>query len=141
MTSSVWEAIEAINSMAQLHAGLSPSSCSHLQSFLKETLTFWHKIVKERLTRSPTPHPFYTVALLPFYILCMNCNFFLILCSDLEKVLAHLHWPIISPPAQSLSSTVNNQEVYAQLELLISQLLALQTSYPFISSLHTSCAL
>lgn len=98
MTSSVWEAIEAINSMAQLHAGLSPSSCSHLQSFLKETLTFWHKIVKERLT------------------------------SDLEKVLAHLHWPIISPPAQSLSSTVNNQEVYAQLELLISQLLALQTS-------------
>lgn len=54
----------------------------------------------------------------------------LLLCSDLEKVLALLHWPIISPPAQSLSPSATSQEVHSQLELLVSQLLALQTSYP-----------
>lgn len=54
MTSSVWEAIESIDSMAKLDAGLSSSSCSHLRSFLRETLSFWHKIVKERLTRLAT---------------------------------------------------------------------------------------
>lgn len=54
MTSSVWEAIEAIDSMAKLDAGLSSSSCFHLRRFLRETLSFWHKIVKERLTRWST---------------------------------------------------------------------------------------
>lgn len=51
MTSSVWEAIGAINDLAALDAGLKHSGCSHLQAFLRETLTFWHKILKDRLTR------------------------------------------------------------------------------------------
>lgn len=57
MTSSVWEAISAINSMAALHTGIQQSGCSHLQAFLRDTLTFWHKIVKERLTRWARPRP------------------------------------------------------------------------------------
>lgn len=51
MTSSVWEAIRAVDSMAALDAGLSESGCSHLQDFLRETLFFWHKIIKDRLAR------------------------------------------------------------------------------------------
>lgn len=51
MTSSVWEAIRAIDSMAALDAGLIQSGCSHLRHFLQETLNFWHKILKDRLTR------------------------------------------------------------------------------------------
>uniref|UniRef100_A0A8C3A365 RAD50 interactor 1 n=1 Tax=Cyclopterus lumpus TaxID=8103 RepID=A0A8C3A365_CYCLU len=100
MTSSVWEAIRAVDKMAALDAGLSQSRCSHLQDFLRETLHFWHKIIKDRLA------------------------------SDFEKVLTQLHWPIISPPTQSLTPTVNGQEISSQLELLVTQLLALQTSYP-----------
>uniref|UniRef100_A0A8D3CE77 RAD50-interacting protein 1 n=1 Tax=Scophthalmus maximus TaxID=52904 RepID=A0A8D3CE77_SCOMX len=50
--------------------------------------------------------------------------------SDFEKVLTQLHWPIISPPTQSLTPTANCQEIGSQLELLVTQLLALQTSYP-----------
>uniref|UniRef100_A0A8D2ZJ65 RAD50-interacting protein 1 n=1 Tax=Scophthalmus maximus TaxID=52904 RepID=A0A8D2ZJ65_SCOMX len=49
MTSSVWEAIRAVDSMAVLDAGLNQSGCSHLQDFLRETLHFWHKIIKDRL--------------------------------------------------------------------------------------------
>uniref|UniRef100_A0A4W6EMK5 RAD50-interacting protein 1 n=1 Tax=Lates calcarifer TaxID=8187 RepID=A0A4W6EMK5_LATCA len=48
--------------------------------------------------------------------------------SDFEKVLTQLHWPIISPPTQSLTPTANCQEISSQLELLVTQLLALQTS-------------
>ena len=51
MTSSVREAIRAIDNLAALHTGLNQSGCSHLQDFLRETLNFWHRIVKERLTR------------------------------------------------------------------------------------------
>ncbi|XP_071358097.1 RAD50-interacting protein 1 [Trachinotus anak] len=103
MTSSVWEAIRAVDSMAALDAGLNQSGCSHLQDFLRETLHFWHKIIKDRLA------------------------------SDFEKVLTQLHWPIISPPTQSLTPTANGQEINSQLELLVTQLLALQTSDDLIS--------
>ncbi|XP_076023482.1 RAD50-interacting protein 1 [Genypterus blacodes] len=103
MTSSVWEAIRAVDTMAALHAGLNQSGCSHLQHFLRETLHFWHKIIKDRLT------------------------------SDFEKVLTLLHWPILSPPAQSLTPAANAQEIHSQLELLVTQLLALQTSDDLIS--------
>uniref|UniRef100_A0A7N6ACX4 RAD50-interacting protein 1 n=1 Tax=Anabas testudineus TaxID=64144 RepID=A0A7N6ACX4_ANATE len=100
MTSSVWEAIRAVDSMAALDAGLSQSGCSHLQDFLRETLHFWHKIIKDRLA------------------------------NDFEKILTQLHWPIISPPTQSLTPAANSQEISSQLDLLVTQLLALQTSYP-----------
>uniref|UniRef100_A0A3Q3W873 RAD50-interacting protein 1 n=1 Tax=Mola mola TaxID=94237 RepID=A0A3Q3W873_MOLML len=103
MTSSVQEAIRAIDNLAALHAGLNQSGCSHLQDFLCETLNFWHRIVKERLT------------------------------SDFEKVLTQLHWPIIHP-THSLTPAANNQEINCQLELLVTQLLALQTSYPLVST-------
>ncbi|XP_034719806.1 RAD50-interacting protein 1 [Etheostoma cragini] len=103
MTSSVWEAIRAVDSMAALAAGLNQSGCSHLKDFLRETLHFWHKIIKDRLA------------------------------SDFEKVLTQLHWPIISPPTQSLTPTANAQEINSQLELLVTQLLALQTSDDLIS--------
>ncbi|XP_045928088.1 RAD50-interacting protein 1 isoform X1 [Micropterus dolomieu] len=103
MTSSVWEAIRAVDSMAVLDAGLNQSGCSHLQDFLRETLHFWHKIIKDRLA------------------------------SDFEKVLTQLHWPIISPPTQSLTPVANCQEINSQLELLVPQLLALQTSDDLVS--------
>lgn len=59
MTSSVWEAIRAVDSMAALDTGLNQSGCSHLQDFLRETLHFWHKIIKDRLTgytSTQSPH-------------------------------------------------------------------------------------
>lgn len=51
MTGSVWEAIGAVDRMGAVHARLRASGCSHLQDFLQETLAFWHKIVKDRLSR------------------------------------------------------------------------------------------
>ncbi|KAI4876051.1 hypothetical protein NFI96_030100 [Prochilodus magdalenae] len=103
MTNSVWEAIEAVGSMASLDMGLKESGCTHLRAFLRETLHFWHKILKDKLT------------------------------SDFEEVLTQLHWPIVSPPTQSLSPPANAQELSSQLELLVSQLLSLQTSDDLIS--------
>nr|XP_020494420.1 RAD50-interacting protein 1 [Labrus bergylta] len=103
MTSSVWEAIRAVDSMAGLDAGLNESGCIYLRDFVRKTLLFWHKIIKDRLS------------------------------SDFEKVLTQLHWPIISPPTQSLTPTANGQEIHSQLELLVTQLLALQTSDDLIS--------
>ncbi|KAA0721042.1 RAD50-interacting protein 1 RAD50 interactor 1 [Triplophysa tibetana] len=99
MTNSVSEAVVAIDGMASLDMGLRESGCTHLQSFLRETLRFWHKILKDKLT------------------------------SDFEEVLTQLHWPFISPPTQSLSPPANAQELNSQLDLLVSQLLSLQTSY------------
>ncbi|XP_034019344.1 RAD50-interacting protein 1 isoform X2 [Thalassophryne amazonica] len=108
ITSSVWEAIKAVDSMAALDAGLKQSGCSHLQNFLRATLHFWHKVIKDRLS------------------------------SDFEKVLTVLHWPIISPPTQSLTPAANSQETHSQLELLVTQLLALQTSDDLISQRGTA---
>ncbi|KAG9280328.1 RAD50-interacting protein 1 [Astyanax mexicanus] len=103
MTNSVWEAIGAVGNMATLDMGLQESGCSHLQAFLRETLHFWHKILKDKLA------------------------------SDFEEVLTQLHWPIVSPPTQSLSPPANAQELNSQLELLVSQLLSLQMSDDLIS--------
>lgn len=41
---------------------------------------------------------------------------------------------ILSPPTQSLSAPANAQETSSQLEVLVSQLLALQNSYPLRSA-------
>ncbi|KAM4615572.1 RAD50-interacting protein 1-like [Polymixia lowei] len=103
MTNSVWEAISAVATMAGLDVGLQESGCSHLQGFLRETLRFWHKIIKDRLA------------------------------SDFEEVLTLLHWPFISPPTQSLAPPANALEISSQLDLLASQLIALQTSDDLIS--------
>ncbi|XP_062373666.1 RAD50-interacting protein 1 [Sardina pilchardus] len=103
MTSSTWEAVGAIGTMAKLDLSLQESGCSHLQAFLRETLRFWHKILKDRLA------------------------------GDFEEVLTQLQWPFISPPTPSLSPAPNAQELNSQLELLVSQLLALQTSDDLIT--------
>ncbi|GAA6097243.1 RAD50-interacting protein 1 isoform X1 [Tachysurus ichikawai] len=103
MTNSVWEAIGEVGNMATLDMGLKDSGCTHLQAFLRETLHFWHKILKDKLS------------------------------SDFEEVLMQLHWPIVSPPTQSLSPLPNAQELSSQLELLVSQLISLQTSDDLIS--------
>ncbi|KAL0967195.1 hypothetical protein UPYG_G00249030 [Umbra pygmaea] len=111
MTNSVWEAVVAVDSMAKLDVGLQRSGCSHLQAFLRETLRFWHKILKDRLA------------------------------GDFEDLLTQLHWPFLSPPTMSLSPPANAQELQSQLELLVSQLLSLQTSDDLISEkpLSASC--
>uniref|UniRef100_A0AAZ3PMR4 RAD50-interacting protein 1 n=1 Tax=Oncorhynchus tshawytscha TaxID=74940 RepID=A0AAZ3PMR4_ONCTS len=58
--------------------------------------------------------------------------------SDFEELLIQLHWPFISPPTQSLSTPANAQELHSQLELLVAQLLSLQTSDDLISEKPTS---
>ncbi|XP_016351479.1 RAD50-interacting protein 1-like [Sinocyclocheilus anshuiensis] len=103
MTNSMWDAVGAIDRMASLDMGLRESGCSHLQAFLRETLRFWHKILIDKLA------------------------------SDFEEVLTQFHWPFISPPTQTLSPPANAQELNSQLELLVSQLLSLQTSDDLIS--------
>ncbi|XP_008399772.1 RAD50-interacting protein 1 [Poecilia reticulata] len=54
------------------------------------------------------------------------------LTSDFEKVLAQLQWPVITPN-QSVTPPANHQELSSQLEGLLLQLLALQTSDDLIS--------
>lgn len=124
MTGSVWEAIRAIDSMGAVHARLKASGCSYLKEFLQETLTFWHKIIKDRLSRYRINEHCFTCSLQELNPL----QFFF--CSDFEKILTQLQWPNISPTAQSPVSTGNYQEQNVQLELLVTQLLALQTTYP-----------
>lgn len=123
MTGSVWEAIRAIDSMGAVHAGLKASGCSYLKEFLQETLTFWHKIIKDRLCRCCNNKHCFTCS-------PQELNPLQFFCSDFEKILTQLQWPNISPTAQSPVSTGSYPEQNVQLELLVSQLLALQTTYP-----------
>lgn len=66
-----------------------------------------------------------------FDALHFECSFsFCPFDSDFEELLTLLHWPSISPPIQPLAPPANAQEISSQLDLLVSQLMALQTSYP-----------
>ncbi|KAM4747413.1 RAD50-interacting protein 1 [Rhinophrynus dorsalis] len=106
MTNDVPEAASTLVSMAELAIKLQESSCSHLLKFMRSTVQFWHKILKDKLK------------------------------SDFEEVLGHLHWPFIGPlqyPASLTSPSSTLTEVYANLESLFSQLLKLQTSDELIS--------
>ncbi|XP_024414416.2 RAD50-interacting protein 1 [Desmodus rotundus] len=101
MTNNVPEAASTLVSMAELDIKLQESSCTHLLSFMRATVKFWHKILKDKLT------------------------------SDFEEVLAQLHWPFItSPQSQTvgLSRPASAPEIYSNLETLFCQLLKLQTS-------------
>lgn len=101
MTNNVPEAASTLVSMAELDIKLQESSCTHLLGFMRATVKFWHKILKDRLT------------------------------SDFEEILAQLHWPFIAPPQSQtvgLSRPASAPEIYSNLETLFCQLLKLQTS-------------
>ncbi|XP_010378909.1 RAD50-interacting protein 1 isoform X3 [Rhinopithecus roxellana] len=101
MTNNVPEAASTLVSMAELDIKLQESSCTHLLGFMRATVKFWHKILKDKLT------------------------------SDFEEILAQLHWPFIAPPQSQtvgLSRPASAPEMYSYLETLFCQLLKLQTS-------------
>ncbi|KAJ7407117.1 RAD50 interactor 1 [Willisornis vidua] len=101
MTNNVPEAASTLAFMAELDIKLQESSCSHLLAFVRSTVQFWHKILKDKLT------------------------------SDFEEVLAQLRWPFVGPPqaqALGLAAPASAPEVYSNLEVLFCQLLKLQTS-------------
>lgn len=106
MTNSVSDAANTLVSMAELDIKLQESSCTHLLNFIRSTVKFWHKILKDRLT------------------------------NDFEEVLKQLHWPLIGPQqvqAPALASVANSTELYNNLETLFIQLLKLQTSDELIT--------
>ncbi|KAM6146150.1 RAD50-interacting protein 1 isoform 2-T3 [Phoenicopterus ruber ruber] len=101
MTNNVPEAASTLAFMAELDIKLQESSCSHLLAFVRSTVKFWHKILKDKLS------------------------------SDFEEVLTQLHWPFVGPPqsqAFGLAAPANASDVYSSLEMLFCQLLKLQTS-------------
>ncbi|KAJ7329574.1 hypothetical protein JRQ81_015748 [Phrynocephalus forsythii] len=102
MTNNVAEAATILVSMAELNIKLQESSCSHLLTFMRSTVQFWHKILKDKLS------------------------------SDFEETLTHLHWPFIGPaqsqPFGLATSPANATEIFNNFETLFSQLLKLQTS-------------
>ncbi|XP_004739619.1 RAD50-interacting protein 1 isoform X1 [Mustela putorius furo] len=101
MTNNVPEAASILAYMAELDIKLQESSCTHLLTFMRATVKFWHKILKDKLT------------------------------SDFEEILAQLHWPFITPPqsqAAGLSRPASAPDIYTNLETLFCQLLKLQTS-------------
>ncbi|XP_051007445.1 RAD50-interacting protein 1 [Acomys russatus] len=101
MTNNVPEAASTLVTMTELDIKLRESSCTHLLSFLRATVKFWHKILKDRLT------------------------------SDLEDILAQLHWPFIThaqPQTVGASRPASAPEMHAALETLFCQLLKLQAS-------------
>lgn len=51
MTNSVPEAASLLVTMTELDIQLQESSCTHLLSFMRATVKFWHKILKDKLTR------------------------------------------------------------------------------------------
>ncbi|XP_030071978.1 RAD50-interacting protein 1 [Microcaecilia unicolor] len=106
MTNSVPEAASTLVHMAELDIKLQESSCSHLLRFMRSTVKFWHKILKDKLT------------------------------SDFEDILNQLHWPFIGPLQSQpsvLSSPASTSELYSNLEMLFCQLLKLQTSDELIT--------
>ncbi|KAM4855811.1 RAD50-interacting protein 1 isoform X1 [Urocitellus parryii] len=101
MTNNVPEAASILVAMTELDIKLQESSCTHLLSFMRATVKFWHKILKDKLT------------------------------SDFEEVLAQIHWPFIVPPQSQtvgLNRPTSAPEIYSNLETLFCQLLKLQTS-------------
>ncbi|KGL84380.1 RAD50-interacting protein 1, partial [Tinamus guttatus] len=101
MTNNVPEAASTLAFMAELDITLQESTCSHLLSFVRSTVKFWHKILKDKLS------------------------------SDFEEVLTQLRWPFVGPPqtqAFGLSAPASAPDVYNNLETLFCQLLKLQTS-------------
>ncbi|XP_013799967.1 RAD50-interacting protein 1 isoform X2 [Apteryx mantelli] len=101
MTNNVPEAATTLAFMAELDIKLQESSCSHLLSFVRSTVKFWHKILKDKLS------------------------------SDFEEVLTQLHWPFVGPPqsqALGLAAPASAPDMYNNLETLFCQLLKLQTS-------------
>ncbi|XP_004602176.2 RAD50-interacting protein 1 isoform X1 [Sorex araneus] len=101
MTNNVPEAASTLVSMAELDINLQESSCTHLLGFMRSTVKFWHKILKDKLT------------------------------SDFEEILAQLHWPFIATPQSQtvgLNRPAVAPEIYSNLETLFIQLLKLQTS-------------
>lgn len=51
MTNNVPEAASTLAFMAELDIKLQESSCSHLLAFVRSTVKFWHKILKDKLSR------------------------------------------------------------------------------------------
>lgn len=51
MTNNVPEAASTLAFMAELDIKLQESSCSHLLAFMRSTVKFWHKILKDKLSR------------------------------------------------------------------------------------------
>ncbi|XP_044945608.1 RAD50-interacting protein 1 isoform X2 [Mustela putorius furo] len=51
MTNNVPEAASILAYMAELDIKLQESSCTHLLTFMRATVKFWHKILKDKLTR------------------------------------------------------------------------------------------
>ncbi|XP_028603283.2 RAD50-interacting protein 1 isoform X2 [Podarcis muralis] len=102
MTNNVPEAATTLAAMAEVDIKLQESSCSHLLSFVRSTVQFWHKILKDKLS------------------------------SDFEETLNQLHWPFVGPtqsqPFGLTTPPANAQEIYTNFETLFSQLLKLQTS-------------
>ncbi|XP_054669571.1 RAD50-interacting protein 1 isoform X2 [Grus americana] len=101
MTNNVPEAASTLAFMAELDIKLQESSCSHLLAFVRSTVKFWHKILKDKLS------------------------------SDFEEVLTQLRWPFVGPPqsqAFGLAAPAIAADVYNNLEMLFCQLLKLQTS-------------
>ncbi|XP_048642099.1 RAD50-interacting protein 1 isoform X6 [Marmota marmota marmota] len=101
MTNNVPEAASILVAMTELDIKLQESSCTHLLSFMRATVKFWHKILKDKLT------------------------------SDFEEVLAQIRWPFIVPPQSQtvgLNRPTSAPEIYSNLETLFCQLLKLQTS-------------
>ncbi|KFP00275.1 RAD50-interacting protein 1, partial [Calypte anna] len=101
ITDNVPEAASTLAFMAELDIKLQDSSCSHLLAFVRSTVKFWHKILKDKLS------------------------------SDFEEVLTQLRWPFVGPPqsqAFGLTAPASASDTYNNLEMLFCQLLKLQTS-------------
>ncbi|XP_049988833.1 RAD50-interacting protein 1 isoform X2 [Alexandromys fortis] len=101
MTNNVPEAASILVAMTEVDIKLQESSCTHLLSFVRATVKFWHKILKDKLT------------------------------SDFEEILAQLHWPFITHTQSQtvgISRPAGAPEVYCTLETLFCQLLKLQAS-------------
>ncbi|XP_061418977.1 RAD50-interacting protein 1 [Lethenteron reissneri] len=106
MTNSIGEALEKLVSMSELDRVLQPSSCTHLRRFVRSTLVFWHKILREKLT------------------------------NDFEEVLKQLQWPFISTHqglVTPLTPGANTQELHANLETFFCHLLQLHIPDEVIS--------
>ncbi|CAH1793862.1 unnamed protein product, partial [Owenia fusiformis] len=96
---SVQRSVDHFSEMVDLMTSLNDSKCANLKSFLRETVLFWYKILRDKLS------------------------------GEFDEVLKALNWPFIVTTVKSLQQKESPEQLNVKLETLLIQLLEIQLPF------------
>lgn len=104
------------------------SACHHLVNYLKETIHFWHSLIKDKLSK------YILTILVVFYkyeylIINVHSIYRLIIFREYNDILKTLKWPFCGSNINALNTFT--PETLTKFKLLTEYLLHLQLPYPF----------